>query len=207
MASDRRGGTPPRSAVFTALDEARFGPSRTLNLRSMLPTVAQATARTESWLREKQAGRAQEVLIITGRGNQSPGGVSVVRDATIRLFASLRRRGVVRSAREHTPGSFVVELAPLSAVREAPKRRRERADPIVARPGELGGLADETLTLLRQVAARALEALGVRDPAPFLEHEMLAQFAHVSRAVPSGPRREARLRAALMTLLDEYDVH
>ncbi|HUK62666.1 MAG TPA: hypothetical protein VLV15_05010, partial [Dongiaceae bacterium] len=95
-------------ALHQAFDDARFGPARTLNLRNALPTVREATARTEAWLRERQASRAGDLLVITGRGNQSDGGVSPVREAVVRLFASLRRRGVIASAVEHTPGSFVV---------------------------------------------------------------------------------------------------
>src|SRR4051794_3816358 len=105
-----------------AFDEVRFGAQRTLNLRDTLPTAADAVARTEAWLRQQQVERAEEVLIITGRGNQSEGGVSVVRDAVIRLLLVLKRRGVVRGHDEHTPGSFVVTLADVSALWESPKR-------------------------------------------------------------------------------------
>ena len=65
--------------LHRALDEARFGAERTLNLRALRPTVKAAEARAESWLRERQVARAGEVLIITGRGAQSWDGVSVVR--------------------------------------------------------------------------------------------------------------------------------
>src|ERR1041385_4159950 len=95
-----------------AFDEARFGAQRTLNLRESLPTPEAAAARTEAWLRQQQVDRADEVLIITGRGNQSEGGVSIVRDAVERLLYALRRRGVIETHREHSPGSFVVRLAP-----------------------------------------------------------------------------------------------
>jgi hypothetical protein len=192
-------------AVQSALDEARFGPGRTLNLRSMLPTAAQATARAESWLRGKQAERAGEVLVITGRGNRSVAGVSVVRQSVGALLASLRRRGVVRAIQEHTPGSFVVELAPLSALREAPMRRRHPVPVPTADPIALAGLSRTTRALLRTVALRALESLGVRDPEPFVEHEMLAQFAHIGASVGEGPQREERLRGALRTVLDEFE--
>ena len=62
-----------------AFDEVRFGGQRTLNLRDTLPTAAAATARTEAWLRQQQVDSAGEVLIVTGRGNQSEGGVPVLR--------------------------------------------------------------------------------------------------------------------------------
>jgi len=96
-----------------AFDEVRFGAQRTLNLRDTLPTAAAATSRTEAWLRQQQVERAGEVLIVTGRGNQSDGGIPVVREAVIRLLLVLRRRGVVSGHEEHTPGSFVVTLAGL----------------------------------------------------------------------------------------------
>src|SRR5690242_6933186 len=97
-----------------AFDEARFGPQRTLNLRESLPTAEQAIKRTDSWLRQAQVARAGEVLIITGRGRGSEGGVSVVRESVNSQLHVLRRRGVVRAFQEHTPGSFVVTLAPIS---------------------------------------------------------------------------------------------
>ena len=80
-------------ALHQAFDDARFGPARTLNLRNSLPTVREAVTRTESWLRERQASRAGELLVITGRGNQSEEGTSPVRAGVVRLFATLRRKG------------------------------------------------------------------------------------------------------------------
>lgn len=196
----RRAGT---RAVQAAFDEARFGAARTLNLRTLLPTAAQATVRAEAWLRGKQAERAGEVLVITGRGNQSVDGVSVVREAVRRLLIVLRRRGVVTAVREHTPGSFAVELAPLSALRAAPARRRYPTPAPRADPAALAGLTRETRALLRIAAVAALDALGVRDPEPFVEQEMLAQFAHLSVSIGEGPLREQRLRRALRVLIDE----
>jgi len=201
-ANDRGTGL---QAVHEALDEVRFGPARTLNLRNSLPTVRQAEARTESWLRERQASRSGELLVITGRGNQSPGGVSPVREAIVRLLASLKRRGVVAEVSEHTPGSFVVKPAPLSALREAARRSGEPALAPVADPASLRELDPATRRILRLVAQRALEILGVHDFERFLEQEMLAQFALVAAGVPEGPDREARLRAALDALMRDYD--
>src|SRR5690348_18303996 len=87
----RRSLTP----LHHAFDEARFGAERTLNLRASLPSPYHAVKRAEAWLRERQVARAGEVLVITGRGNQSFDNVSVVREAIVKLLASLRRRGVV----------------------------------------------------------------------------------------------------------------
>src|SRR3954463_16298455 len=107
----RRSGRPNGlKGLRQAFDEVRFGAPRTLNLRETLPTAAAATTRTEAWLRQQQIDRADEVLIITGRGNRSYAGVSVVREAVIRLLHTLKRRGVVKGHDEHSPGSFVVTL-------------------------------------------------------------------------------------------------
>ena len=203
MAGNDRGSG--LQAVHEALDDARFGPARTLNLRNSLPTVRQAETRTEAWLRERQASRAGELLVITGRGNQSPGGVSPVREAIVRLFASLKRRGVLAAVSEQTPGSFIVTPAPLSALREAARRRREPAPPPLADPAALRGLDPATRLALRRVAQRALEVLGVLDIEHFLEHEMLEQFSVIAGSIPEGADREARLRDALRELLRDYD--
>lgn len=196
------------AALQRALDEARFGSARTLNLRATLPSAAEAVARAESWLREKQATGAGQVLVITGRGNRSPGGVSVVRERVLALLASLRRRGVVEATEEHTPGSFVVHLAPLSALRNAGARRREvraPAAPSPAVPPALSALEPATVALLRQVALRALEDVGAREPERFVDAEMVTQLSLLARAIPDGAEREPRLRAALTALLEEYD--
>ena len=121
------------SGLQQAFDEVRFGASRTLNLRTSLPTGSEAAQRVENWLRQHQALKSGEVLVITGRGNNSEGGVSVVREASIRVFHELRRKGVITNFIEHTAGSFVVALAPMSAMLDAGKRRREQA-PLRRRP-------------------------------------------------------------------------
>jgi hypothetical protein len=189
-----------------AFDEARFGATRTLNLRESLPTADQAATRAESWLRQQQIDRAGEVLIITGRGNNSAGGYSVVREAVIRLLHVLRRRGVVAGHEEHTAGSFVVALAPVSALWESPKRNAGRGVAAPSRtPPSLDELDAETRQLLRNLAERALEGLGVKDTADFLEGEMLKQFGALAKSVGDAPGREARLRAAVRAALDQHE--
>lgn len=193
----------PLDALRRALDEARFGASRTLNLRESLPTPEQATRRAESWLRQQQVEGVTEVLVITGRGNHSPGGVSVVREAVSRLLASLRRAGVVQETREHTAGSFIVTLAPMRSVLAAPRRRRPTPMPIRADPPALRALDPETRELLRTLAGRSLEALGIHGVDAFVEEEMLRQFGILAAGVPEGSDREERLRAAIARALDE----
>lgn len=191
------------SGLWQAFDDARFGADRTLNLRESLPTADEAARRVERWLRQKQVEQAEQVLVITGRGNNSEGGVSPVREATIRTFHALRRGNVIAGHTEHTAGSFVVTLAPVSQLVEAPPRRRATPPPPPA-PPSLDALDEETRSLLRSLAENALDHLGVRERGSFLEGEMLRQFGAIAGAVPEGPDREARLREAIRKAMDEY---
>ena len=190
-------------ALHRALDEARFGRERTLNLRATLPRPKDAEARCEAWLRERQVAKSDELLIITGRGINSWDGESVVREAIVRLLGSLRRRGVVDAWHEHTPGSFVVTVAPIRALREAPRRSGQRRR-ITTDPVALRGLPPGTRSRLRELAQLALEQLGIRDTDAFLEDEMVSQFTELARGVPEGPDRERRLLAAIERTIDEY---
>jgi hypothetical protein len=202
----------PLSRLRQALDEIRFGNARTLNLRETLPTAAEAVARAEAWLRQRQVLRAAppaddaEVLIITGRGNSSPGGVSVVRESIVGLLHRLRRAGVITGYKEHTPGSFVVTLAAVRELWDAPKRRRVNTAPPAVELPSLEALDGETRALLRALAERSLDLLGVRrDRDAFVESEMLRQFAAIAATLSAGPEREERLRAAIRVALDQYD--
>ena len=203
-------GSPRRSGLadlHRAFDEARFGEQRTLNLRESLPTVDVATARVDVWLRQQQVERAGEALIITGRGNQSEGGVSPVRNAVERLLYALRRRGVIESHREHSPGSFVVRLAPVSSLWESPKRNRGRGveSPPAPTPPSLEALDIETRTMLRHLAERALEGLGVKDTSAFVPGEMIKQFGAIAATVGEAPGRDDRLRRAIRAALEQYE--
>lgn len=194
-----------------AFDEARFGPARTLNLREGLPTGEEAVRRAERWLRERQAQSiegASDVLVITGRGNRSVDGLGVIRQAIIGLFPTLRRKGVIMDAREHSPGSFVVRVAPLRALVEAPHRsRRDVLPPPAPRdPVVLRGLNPETRDRLRRLAHAAVSALGVQlVTESMLGDEMVRQFTRLAAAIPEGPDRERRLDAAISRALDEYE--
>ncbi|MDQ6871287.1 MAG: hypothetical protein M3037_04670 [Gemmatimonadota bacterium] len=144
--------------------------------------------------------------MITGRGNQSPNGVSVVREGILSLLPSLRRRGVVSEWREHSPGSFVVKLGSISSLLEAPRRKRDRTpSPPTVTPESLGNLERPTLELLRRLAIRSLESLGVRDPDKFVEAEMLSKFDSLARGINPGEKGEARLRDAIKAALDQLD--
>jgi hypothetical protein len=209
VARSRRG--LPLSGLRQAFDEARFGAGRTLNLRETLPTAAEAVARAEPWLRQRQvelaaSEREPEVLVITGRGKNSDNGVSVVRSAIEGLLHRLKQRGVVQAHREHTAGSFVVTLAPMHALWERPKRDAPRETTPPPDPPSLESLDRETRQLLRQLAERSLEQLGVRgDRDRFLEGEMIRQFGALAATLASGAPREELLREAIRNALQQYD--
>jgi hypothetical protein len=201
----------PLSGLRGAFDEARFGSGRTLNLRESLPTAAEAVARAEAWMRQQQvqlsaSGGDAEVLIITGRGNNSEGGVSVVRSAIEGLIHRLKRRGVVKGHQEHTAGSFVVTLAAVHALWDLPARTPDHAQPQAPDPPALEALDRETRGLLRQLAERSLEQLGVRgDRDRFIEGEMLRQFSALAATLATGGPREDLLPAAIRRALEQYD--
>ena len=198
-----------RRSLQHALDELRFGRTGTLNLRASLPTAAEAVKRTEAWLRMKQAEGAREVLVVTGRGNQSFAKTPVVREAVRRLLGMLSTRGVVEDHSEHSPGSFAVRLAPLSA---ATARRAvttsEVVEPVGA-PPTLDGLSESTRDQLRRLATTALQALGVRDPSSdFIRDEMVRQCAQLRGTLPpasSADERERLLQIAIERAIERLD--
>lgn len=197
-----------RTALVRAFDEARFGPARTLDVRTSLPTAAEAVRRAEPWLRERQMARAGEVLIITGRGRGSPGGIGVVREAIHKLLAGLKRQGVVARVGEHTPGSFVVELAPIRALFDRPPRSRSRTpaqDPVD--PQILGDLDSATRAELRRLAEYSLTQLGVLPTETFVRDEMARHFSVLVRGIaPDETDRDGRLKfliAASRTAFEE----
>lgn len=194
-------------SVARALDEARFGPARTLDLRTSLPTASEATRRAEPWLRERQMARAGEVLVITGRGLGSPGGIGLVRAAIESLLTRLRHAGVVARVRTHTPGSFVVELAPIRALFEVGRRSRRSARPApTVDATALVGLDAATLRELRLLAEYSLAALGVVGDAGFVEDEMLRQFSVLAGGMaPDETDREARLRFLISAARAAYE--
>jgi hypothetical protein len=201
-----RSGRTPLHTVWKAFDEAKFGQKNTLNLRESLPSVADARFRTEAWLRERQVSRAGEVLVITGRGNQSPNGISPVREAILALLPLLRRRGVVSEWREHSPGSFVVRLGSITSLLDAPRRKRDsKSSGPASNPKSLEALERSTLSLLRRLAIRSLESLGIREPAAFIEAEMLSKFNSLAGGITPGPEGESRLREAITAALDHLD--
>jgi hypothetical protein len=189
------------------LDRIRFGPRRTLNVRESGLTGDDAARRVEIWLRARQLEFEGDVLVITGRGAGSRDGIAVVRNATMQTLHALKRAGVIAAIQEDTPGSFVVSLASLRTLLEAPARRngaRQRpgeapADPIV-------GIGDESRRLLRDLAAQSLASLGIHAPSePQLGHEMARQFSILVRSVRKGAVSEDLLQAVLLRGIREYE--
>lgn len=180
-------------------DELRFGAERTLNLRENLPATADALRRAENWLREKQVQECGDVLIITGRGAQSIDGIAAIRRAVAKLLGVLRRKHVVKSFREHNPGAFVVELAPIRALLDSPMRT-------VGGPADamFAGLDAQTNDLLRQLAERSLDALGVSANNARIEDEM-HRHLRVLAPVLREPDFEDQLRRTIQKALAEYD--
>ena len=193
------------SGLQQAFDEVRFGASRTLNLRASLPSGAEAARRLDAWLRQQQALGSAEVLVITGRGNNSDGGVAVVRDASMRVLRTLQRARVVEAFAEHTPGSFVVSLLPLQSATRRAAPQGDTVPPPPADPPTLSALDDTTRHRLRVLAERSLDALGVRDRTRFVEAEMVRLFGDLAARAGSGPDREARLRAAIEVAMSALD--
>jgi len=200
-----RHNKPKLTGLWHALDEAAFGTERTLNLRESLPSAAEARSRAEIWLRARQMTRAKEVLIITGRGNQSVGGIGVIRQEILKMLPSLRRRGIVEGWKEHSPGSIVVQIAPMSALLEAPRRRRNNESPesVASEAPALAGLQPATLSLLKQLARQNLELLGVANSGPYLKGEMQRTFSALMAAIPQTGDREQGLREAILKAIDE----
>jgi hypothetical protein len=198
---------PPNGSIQHAFDEARFGPTRTLNLRATLPSGDEAVKRADAWLRERQVtAPGEDVLVITGRGRGSADGVPVIREAVLRLFPVLRRAGVIAQVQEHTAGAFIVRLATLRALVEAPRRNRRRTPPPVPRdPAVLQGLDPDTRAALRHLAQLALEALGISPRTPsFVADEMVRQFTRLVENIPDGAKRDDMLRSAIDAALEEY---
>jgi hypothetical protein len=118
-------------------------------------------------------------------------------------LARLRRQGVVADAREHTPGSFVVTLAPLREMLAAGRRRK---DPAVKPPPSndaLRALEPATIDALRLLATYTLDGIGVPGTDAMIADEMLRQFSRLASAIGNGPDREGRLREAIASALQE----
>jgi hypothetical protein len=195
-----------RSRQPTSLERVRFGPTRTLNVRAGRLTGVEAASRVEGWLRSKQVEMGGEVLVITGRGAGSIGGVPVIKNATHRVLNRLRRLGVVASFGEETAGSFVVELAPLRSLLEAPARRRSPVGQPTRRAPAIHGLKPATRDRLHYLSTRAIDSLGVKDVSEDqVAREMVRQFTVIVRSAPAGVDTDSWVDAAITRALREYE--
>lgn len=170
-----------------------------------MPTGDESAARVEGWLRSKQVELSGDVLVITGRGANSIGGVPVVKERTIRVLTRLRRLGVIDSFGEDTPGSFIVTLAPLRSLLEAPMRRKTSPPSAVRSTSSIAGLPAKTRDRLAYLAARALDALGVRHPSvDQINQEMQRQFTILVRSAPPSGDTDWWLDHAIGRALREF---
>jgi CheY-like chemotaxis protein len=127
------------------------------------------------------------------------------KEATQKVLNRLRRLGVIDSYGEDTPGSFIVSLAPLRTLLEAPARRRTPAPAPTRRLPPIEGLRPATRDRLRYLASRALDALGVKEPGDaLLEGEMARQFSMIIRTAPAGIDGDKWLDGAITKALREY---
>ena len=194
-----------KSRPSSSLERLRFGPLRTLNVRASKLSGQESAARVESWLRSKQVELTGEVLVITGRGAGSLDGIPVVKDATRLVLNRLRRLGVIESFGEDTLGSFIVSLAPLRSLLEAPTRRRTRVTPPPRKLPGIQGLKPETRERLRYLASRAIDALGVKDASDsVIAGEMGRQFSMIARTAPAGVDADKWVDGAITKALREY---
>jgi hypothetical protein len=130
-----------------------------------------------------------------------------VRDAVRKTLGTLKRRGVVATFGDHTPGSFIVTLAPVSMLLDAPRRNRDRDERTAEPPTmhALSALEPSTQRLLRELAVRSLDALGAALPGHFIDAEMLRQFSLLAAGVAPGAGSEERLRSVIARAIDEID--
>lgn len=199
-----------KTDLLRSFDDIQFGSTRTLNLRDGLPSAADARYRADAWLRQRQATSIDDVLIVTGRGNGSPDGVPAIKQEIILLLHSLRRQGVVKDWREHTPGSFAVKPAKMTELLSAMPRRREPANQSIRRDSSevalvLDGLTKETAKLLRTLAERSLDDLGIKDRTGLVDSEMARQLSVLTPGLPATGDRDAALRLVIIRATEELD--
>jgi hypothetical protein len=203
----RRARVP--NALYRAFDEAQFGDARTLNVRDGLPTGAEAAARTDAWLRLKQVEGVREVLVITGRGTHSISALPVIKTHVARRIAALRRAGVVASVSEHTPGSYVVRLSPMSSMLAASERSSSRSGEErkgQKLPQSIASLTPATQRIVRDLAERTLVSLGVRNTSSsIINDEMERQTALLTRSMPRDADRENWIRRAALRVLNDLE--
>lgn len=120
------------------------------------------------------------------------------------MLPSLRRRGVVESWREHSPGSVLIKLAPVSVLLGVGRRRRDSAAPQPSASRKaVTGLRAETHRALRELALQNLAQLGIVATDDFIEKEMGRTFSMLLASVDGSRDTEAALHDAIVNALDE----
>lgn len=209
MAPSRR---PLRLHAFSA-DDSRFGPARRLDLRQVLATDgADASHHAERWLRERQAAKAGDVLVLVGRGSSPVTSAPDEARRTIEaLLRTLRRAGVIEHVRPVHESGFVVRLAPLRALFNAPARSRGRWSPGDARRSVLPDVLPDVLPEdaradLRRIAELSLLEVGVRVTPALVDAEMRRILTRLSPAVAADESdRGDRYRFLLSAVRREYE--
>lgn len=188
-----------------AFDAIAFGPAKTLDLHSFR-VVSDAVRHTEQWLRERQVAKAGAVLVITGRGARSADGVAVMRPAIQKLLTRLRHLGVVARVQPHTEGSYTVQLAPVTALFEAPRRTRTGGPtPSPVDERAFSGLSEATRKALRALAERSLEVLGARVTPATIEDEMRRQLSLLAPGLPQGEDPDRALQRIAREAVEQME--
>jgi hypothetical protein len=174
-----------------------------LHLREPAASAAETRRQVERWLRARQLDAAEDVLIDLGPDG-GPAATSALRTLLGRTLRSMRRAGVVGSIREPAPGQFTIATAPLRALFEAAPRRGE-AGRLATRPVEAVGMTPSTRSLLRALAGRTFQSLGVTDPGePAIEGEC-RRLATLLSGEAADPPGDDALRRAVERAIREYD--
>lgn len=132
-------------------------------------TGGEARVRAELWLRDRAAQGHRTVVVVTGRGNRSPG-LPVLRGEVEDVLARLR--GDVVTAWEHTGGGggFRVTLRPTPS-----------STPRASRPS---GVPRDVPPELRRRAEEALAELGIAPTPELVRAEIRRLLAEDESASP-----------------------
>jgi hypothetical protein len=105
------------------------------------------------------------------------------------------------AVREHSPGSFAVTLAPLRALLEASRRKKDPPTRPAADAAKLGALDASTYKALRALAVNSLAILGAPRTESLIHDEMARQFSRLAASLGKQGDRDAQLRRAIETAI------
>jgi hypothetical protein len=124
-------------------------------------TADEARGRAEGWLRARAAAGERTVVVVTGRGNRSRGGLSVLRPEIELLLEGLRGATVESWDATDGGGGFRVHLRPPPAP-AASRAAAEAASLARQHPPELRRRAEESLAELGITPTPALLRAEIR---------------------------------------------